>query len=123
MEGIRNMAREMILFRLMLLAVILTLTGCDDTVVPETDLNNKDRSVATLYKIKAGDNTGTVACFRINVTEISQMTVLQENQLVTIVAVEEGLRRFNNELWLHIYPKLSHRPSCYVNVNNLIPYS
>ncbi|MGB1257627.1 MAG: hypothetical protein ACPG51_17285 [Thiolinea sp.] len=56
-------------------------------------------------------------------TEISQMTVLQENQLVTIVAVEEGLRRFNNELWLHIYPKLSHRPSCYVNVNNLIPYS
>ena len=102
----------------------LPLNGCDQPPSPPpAEMHLTDRPVATVYKIKAAPGTEKVSCYRITTNSMTEMTRLQSEQLVNIVAIEEGLLQFNNQLWLHIYPRLTHRPSCYVNVDNLIPYS
>ena len=103
--------------------LMLILAGCEDTVLAVAALPSASRTIATIYKIQAGENTNVVECYRINADGRSPMTLLQKNQKVEIVAIEDGLRRFDGELWLNVYPPLSHRPTCYVNINNLIPYS
>lgn len=106
----------------LLLSAIAALSGCNETPPPQADIRITDRPVATVYRIKADENTDGVRCYRIQQDGMTTMTRLQSEQLVDIVAVEEGLLQFNNQLWLHVYPRLTHRPSCYVNVDNLIPY-
>ena len=123
MQAEETSEKEMKTICVLLLVAILDIAGCHDEVVVNNDRPNKDRPVATTYKIKTNGDADTVQCFRIQNTEISQLTTLKKDQLVDIVAVEQGLRRFDGQLWLNIYPKLTHRPSCYVNINNLIPYS
>ncbi len=103
--------------------LMLVLTGCEDNALAIAALPNESRTIATTYKIKTDENNKTVECYRINNTGRSPITILEKGQLVKIVAIEDGLRRFEGELWLNIYPPLSHRPNCYVNINNLIPYS
>ncbi len=103
--------------------LLTMLGGCHETPPPpQADIRITNRPVATVYKVKADTNADYVRCYRIQQNNITEMTRLQNEQLVDIVAVEEGLLRFNHQLWLHVYPRLTHRPSCYVNVNNLIPY-
>ncbi|MEZ5536696.1 MAG: hypothetical protein R3F02_13855 [Thiolinea sp.] len=103
--------------------LILSLAGCDQPPPPpQADIRITDRPIATVYKIRTGSATETVSCYRITNNSMTEMTSLQSEQLVNIVAIEEGLLKFDNQLWLHIYPRLTHRPSCYVNVDNLIPY-
>jgi hypothetical protein len=99
------------------------VSGCEQPAPPpQADIRITDRPVATIYKVKAATDTQTVRCYRLQNTGMTEMTRLQDEQLVNIVAIEEGLLQFDNQLWLHIYPRLTHRPSCYVNVDNLIPY-
>lgn len=100
------------------------LSACDDAPPPPAaDIRITSRPIATIYKIKATDAAQRVQCYQIRDNQLTTLTTLPSDDLVDIVAVEEGLRQHHGELWLHIYPRLTHRPSCYVNVNNLIPYS
>lgn len=103
--------------------LMLILTGCEDSALAIAALPGESRTVATTYKVKPDTDTTTVECYRINTEGRSPMTNLPKNQLVEIVSVEDGLRRFDGKLWLRVYPPLSHRPNCYVNIDNLIPYS
>ena len=123
MESKATMAIEKMNTFLTLSALLLILTGCDDNALAIAALPNEGRTIATTYKIKTTGDNQKVACYRINADGLSTVRLLGGNQFVKIAAVEDGLRRFNGELWLNIYPPLSHRPTCYVNVNNLIPYS
>lgn len=106
---------------LLLLSGLLMMSGCDNPPPPQADVKITDRPVATVYKVKA-TGTETVQCYRIQNADMTKITQLQSDQLVNIVAVEEGLVKFDDQLWLQIYPRLTHRPGCYVNVDNLIPY-
>ncbi len=106
----------------LLLSGLLMISGCDNPPPPQADVRITNRPVATVYKVKA-TNTGIVQCYRIQSSGMTKITQLQSGQLVDIVAVEEGLIKLNDKLWLQIYPRLTHRPGCYVNVDNLIPYS
>lgn len=104
-----------------LLTGLLLMAGCDSPPPPQVDVRITDRPIATIYKIKA-TNTEKVQCYRIQNADMTKITTLHSEELVNIVAVEEGLIQFDNQLWLQIYPRLTHRPGCYVNVDNLIPY-
>lgn len=106
----------------LLLSGLLMISGCDNPPPPQADVRITNRPVATVYKVKT-TNTGIVQCYRIQSSGMTKITQLQSGQLVDIVAVEEGLIKLNDKLWLQIYPRLTHRPGCYVNVDNLIPYS
>jgi hypothetical protein len=48
---------------------------------------------------------------------------LRNGQLVDLVAEQEGIIQRGTQFWLHVYPRLSHRPSCYLNVDSLVPVS
>ncbi len=101
----------------------LILMGCKHDVAALTLLPGESRAIATTYKVKADKHTVGVKCYQMNTTKRSPLTFIAQDQLVKIVAIEEGLRYFDGELWLRVYPPLTHRPNCYVNVDNLIPYS
>ena len=103
--------------------LVVLLSACDEPPPPAATLHITSRPVATTYKIKPAEAAQTVACYLIQNDQLKPLTVLPRDDLVDIVAIEEGLRPHQGDLWLHIYPRLTHRPSCYVNVNNLIPYS
>ena len=105
----------------LLLSGLLMVSGCDNPPPPQADVRITDRPVATVYKVRA-TNTDNVQCYRIRNSAMAKITTLKNEQLVEIVAIEEGLIKFNDKLWLQIYPRLTHRPGCYVNVDNLIPY-
>lgn len=125
MEGIKNCVNKLRTQWPILLSglLLISLTGCDQPPPPpQADVRITDRPIATVYKIKPATDTQTVRCYRVQNNTMVEMTNLQSEQLVNIVAVEEGLLQFDDQLWLHIYPRLTHRPSCYVNVDNLIPY-
>ncbi|MEZ5449535.1 MAG: hypothetical protein R3E89_11290 [Thiolinea sp.] len=81
------------------------------------------RPVATVYKIKGSDTTSEVACRRAPTASASVMTTLRPGQRVDLVSLEEGMLETGGEFWLHVYPPLSHRPSCYINTRYLIPYA
>lgn len=123
MESRALFARDKINVCCALSMLMLVLNGCDDNAFAVAALPEERRAVATVYKIKSDTAMNRVNCYRINAQGRSPMTVLTKNQLVKIVAIEDGLRRFDGQLWLNIYPPLSHRPNCYVNINNLIPYA
>lgn len=103
--------------------LMLVLTGCHDSVFAVAALPNTNRTIATIYKIQTNETNNVVQCYRISANGRFPVTRLRKNQKVEIAAIEDGLRRFEGELWLNVYPPLSHRPACYVNINNLIPYS
>nr|CAA6827296.1 MAG: Unknown protein [uncultured Thiotrichaceae bacterium] len=105
----------------LMISGLLLLSGCEEPPAPQADIRITDRPVATVYKIKSAGNEN-VQCYRIQNSDMTQVTTLKSEQLVDIVAVEEGLVSLNDKLWLQVYPRLTHRPSCYVNVDNLIPY-
>ena len=105
----------------LLMSGLLVISGCDNPPPPQADVRITNRPVATVYKIRA-TKTDNVQCYRIRNSVMTKITTLKNKELVEIVAIEEGLVKFNDKLWLQIYPRLTHRPGCYVNVDNLIPY-
>lgn len=123
MESKAIIAREKMSIFFTLSVLMLILTGCEDNVLAIAALPSESRAIATTYKVKTDSDSNNVKCYRINAEGRSPMTIIPKNQLVKIVSIEDGLRRFDGQLWLNVYPPLSHRPNCYVNINNLIPYS
>lgn len=104
-----------------LLAAIL-LGGCQDKPSSAGAVElPPNRPVATVYQVSAV--SGNVACHRSAATDAPIVTVLREQQLVDLVSAQEGMLQQGGEYWLHVYPRIGHRPACYINVRNLVPVS
>ena len=104
--------------------VSLLLTACNDTGKAFAIADINGRPVATVYKITTGAfNFSPIACRRAPAQNADTMIHLYAGTLVDLVSVEEGMLKRDNSYWLHVYPPLSHRPSCYIDVRYLVPYS
>jgi len=104
-----------------LLCAALMLGGCkNETSQPSVELP-PTRTVATVYR--AITETGGIKCYRAADSNAPLVTQLSNGQLADLVDAAEGTLKRGNDFWLHIYPRLGHRPSCYINVRNLMPVS
>ncbi len=77
------------------------------------------RKIATIYQIQS--NTQEVACLQKPNAQARTTNILRNGQLVDLVAVDEGMVKNGQDYWLHVYPRLSHRPACYINTRALVP--
>ncbi|HPQ95646.1 MAG: hypothetical protein KDI44_13290 [Thiothrix sp.] len=99
-------------------------SGCQDspsfasTLLPVTS----GRQVATVYRVHLPADGQNVPCYRqLTVRDVVNAWLL-EGDLVVLVDVDEGMYRRDDGYWLHVYPPLSHRPTCFVDTRYLIPY-
>lgn len=98
------------------------LGGCQDKPPQPAGVElPAGRSIATVYHVTSP--SGSAACYRFPVSSAPVVTVLREQQQVDLVAVDEGMTTTDGEYWLHVYPRIGHRPACYINVRNLVPES
>ncbi|MEZ5451182.1 MAG: hypothetical protein R3E95_03645 [Thiolinea sp.] len=107
---------------LIIISMALVSHSCEDAPLPSGLPPAASRPIATLYKVRTDNADERVPCYHIDENGLDRLTRLRNDQIVEIVDIRAGLRRYQGDLWLHVYPRLSHRPSCYVNVDNLIPY-
>lgn len=105
-----------------LLFVAVLLGGCKDQTSPvdHTQLPST-RVTATVYAVQP-DN-GSANCYRDADAGSSVVTKLQTGQLTDLASPDEKVIPQGQNYWLHVYPRLSHRPSCYINVRQLVPVS
>ncbi|HPE59632.1 MAG TPA: hypothetical protein PLB10_04775 [Thiolinea sp.] len=108
-------------------ALVLTgfsTSGCQDspsfasTVAPFIN----GRQVATVYRVRLPENGTNVPCYRQLRVRNEVNAWLLEDDLVTLVDMDEGMYQRDGGYWLHVYPPLSHRPTCFVDTRYLIPY-
>jgi hypothetical protein len=106
--------------RWLVLAVLLG--GCNDSTIPTMPVEVPEkRVVATVYAVNALG--GFVTCYRAPDSQSPSVTTLNNGQLVDLVSVQEGMIPHGSQWWLHVYPRLGHRSSCYINVEGLVPVS
>ena len=98
MESKAIIAREKMSIFFTLSVLMLILTGCEDNVLAIAALPSESRAIATTYKVKTDSDSNNVKCYRINAEGRSPMTILPKNQLVKIVSIKDGLRRFDGQL-------------------------
>lgn len=104
-----------------LLAVTL-LGGCkDNTLQPTTVELPPTRIVATVYA--AHSSSGNTPCFRGPAATSPIVVTLSDGQLADLVSMEGSMVQTGQEYWLHVYPRIGHRPSCYIDSRNLVPVS
>ncbi len=77
--------------------------------------------VATVYHVSS--TSGNTPCYRTPDADAPIVTLLREKQLVDLVSLEAGMVQTGQDYWLHVYPRIGHRPTCYINVRNLVPVS
>lgn len=100
------------------------LTACTDNGNILTIADLSSRPIATVYKVNtAAINYAPIECRRSPTKNADVMIRLYNGSLVDLVAIEEGMLKRDNLYWLHVYPPLSHRPSCYIDVRYLVPYA
>jgi hypothetical protein len=120
MDFIRGTAMKR---RIGLLVLGLSLISFNTSLLPSTVNRSSPvdvtRKVATIYQIQAGDQG--VACLHEPNTKARTTNILKNGQLVDLVALEEGMVKKGQDYWLHVYPRLSHRPACYINTRALVP--
>lgn len=117
----RNL-REMNMYYCGLLLAASLLGGCkDETTQPTTVELPPTRVVATVYA--ANDDSGATPCFRAPDATSHIVTLLRNGQLADLVSLQEGTLKRGDQFWLHVYPRLGHRPSCYINTRQLVPVS
>lgn len=105
-----------------LLFAAALLGGCKDEMSPHNAQELPPaRVVATVYAVHS--TTGNTPCYRNPDPTSGIITRLMEGQLADLVSPQEKLIPQGNNYWLHIYPRLGHRPSCYINVKQLVPVS
>lgn len=106
-----------------LLMSIMLLGGCQDKTPPPATgaVLPPDRAVATVYHVSAA--SGNTPCYRAADASSPIVTLLHEKQLVDLVSLEAGMVQTGQDYWLHVYPRIGHRPTCYINVRNLVPDS
>lgn len=104
-----------------LLLVAALLGGCGQkTSLPGIELP-PTRMVATVYAVQA--STGAIPCYREPDTGSPVVTQLRNQQLVDLVSLQDGMVQRGEEFWLHVYPRIGHRPACYLNIRHLVPVS
>ena len=101
----------------------LSLISFNTNLLPSTSTHSSPvdvtRKVATIYQIQADDQG--VACLHEPTAKARTTNILKNGQLVDLVALEEGMVKEGQDYWLHVYPRLSHRPACYINTRALVP--
>ena len=106
-----------------LLLLGLSLMSFHNNLMPSTVNHSSPveltRKVATIYQIQANDQG--VACLHEPNVKARPTNILRNGQLVDLVALEEGMVKRGQDYWLHVYPRLSHRPACYINTRALVP--
>lgn len=106
-------------YRGLLMAVAL-LGGCDAERVPDSTVELPSvRVVATVYAVQ--DSAGQTPCYTAPDVTAGVSVTLRNGQRVDLVSVQEGMLQRGGQFWLHVYPRLGHRPSCYINANSLVP--
>ena len=112
-----------ILYFFILFNTIL-LTACTDNGNVLTIADLSSRPIATVYKVNTvALNYTPIECRRSPAQTAEVMIRLYNGSLVDLVSIEEGMLKRDNLYWLHVYPPLSHRPSCYIDVRYLVPYA
>lgn len=102
-----------------LLLASALVSGCDSETQPTAQSDPlTTRPVATVYHVRTG--TGAATCYK-KPDGQAISTTLNNGQVVDLVSVKEGTLQRNDEFWLHVYPRLGHRPSCYINTRYLVP--
>lgn len=111
------------MYLLGVLLAALLLGGCQDNTPPPAPRAEllPTRAVAMVYRTHA--DTGETPCLRSPDADSAVTLRLRNGQLVDLAAPDEGLTQQGAEYWLHVYPRLGHRPACYINVRNLVPVS
>lgn len=92
------------------------LAACDSELLPITDLPNH-RTVATTYEVQSQQ----AKCHQKPKASSRVIATLKYKQLVDLVSLDTQLIPEGERLWLHVYPRLNHRYSCYLNTRDLIP--
>lgn len=101
----------------------LFMGGCQEHAQPVLFAALANRPVATIYRVNVSPDSTLVPCHRSPGNNAPYRTLLHDGQLVGLVSIEEGMLQRGDDYWLHVYPPLSHRPACYVNVRYLIPHA
>ena len=108
------------MYYLGLLLLLATMVGCKHEISSTKPVDlPPTRVIATVYAVQA--QAGEVTCYLEPNANAAVVTVLKNGDSVDLVDVKEGITRRGDTYWLHVYPRLSHRPSCYIDVQNLVP--
>lgn len=100
------------------------LSACTDNGSLLNIADVSSRPIATIYKVNtAAIDYAPIECRRMPANDAEVMIRIYNGSLVDLVALEEGMLKRDNTYWLHVYPPLSHRPSCYIDVRYLVPYA
>lgn len=93
------------------------ISGCENQyATTNTQYANHQRLIATTYRTLNATNCHQRASMRSVI-----IADLRANRFVDLVAVRGSVIRAEGIDWLHVYPRLSHRPSCYIPMTNLVP--
>lgn len=112
------------LFYFFIILITSLLTACTDdgSILNIADISS--RPIATVYKVNtAAIDYAPIECRRSPAKQAEVLIRLYNGSLVDLVALEEGMIKRHNHYWLHVYPPLSHRPSCYIDVRYLVPHA
>ena len=112
------------LFYFLIIFNLSLLTACTDNgnILNIADISS--RPIATVYKVNTvAIDYAPIECRRSPAKNAEVMIRLYNGSLVDLVALEEGMLKRDDTYWLHVYPPLSHRPSCYIDVRYLVPYA
>ncbi len=114
--------RGIFYFFIILSSILLTACTDNGNILTIADLSS--RPIARVYKINTlAINYAPIECRRSPEQNAEVMIRLYNGSLVDLVAIEEGMLKHDGVYWLHVYPPLSHRPSCYIDVRYLVPYA
>ncbi|MGV6808871.1 MAG: hypothetical protein ACWA5U_03245 [bacterium] len=94
----------------------LVLSACENTKTSYATASTNERQIATTYRTLNATNCHQAASIQSPI-----IADLRANRLVDLVAVKGSVIHAENIHWLHVYPHLSHRPSCYIPMTNLVP--
>ncbi|HPY40569.1 MAG TPA: hypothetical protein PLM98_08630 [Thiolinea sp.] len=114
--------RGVFYFFIIFLTALLSACTDNGSILNIADVSS--RPIATVYKVNTtAIDYAPIECRRAPVATADVMIRLYNGSLVDLVAIEEGMLKRDNTYWLHVYPPLSHRPSCYIDVRYLVPYA
>lgn len=113
------MKTKKLVMGIMMLWVSTLVLACNqdttnNTSTPLPALEN--RPVATTYRTSTESK-----CYQQASKQANIIATLPKGRLVDLVSLNGASMRAEGLSWLHVYPRLSHRPSCYIETRNLVP--
>ena len=104
-----------------LLLITTLLGGCGQKAPQSLMELPSGRRIATVYAINSP--AGEISCYRAPAHNAPLVTQLRDQQLVDLVSMQDSMVQHNGGYWLHVHPRIGHRPACYVNIQHLMPVS